>query len=167
MFGFTKRTDYALVALARLAEESGGGGSLSARQIAEHYGVPLPVLMNVLKDLTIGGLVRSIRGARGGYVLARPAHAISVADVLGTIEGPVKVMPCCEETEETACLECNLVVRCPVTKSVRVLNDRILAFLERVTLRDLMSDNLDVIGTIGRPPARVESAAAPTGKEVG
>jgi Rrf2 family protein len=166
MFGFTKKTDYALVALARLAEEFHGGGRLSARQIAEHYGVPLPVLMNVLKDLTTGGLVRSTRGPRGGYVLARGPQAISMAEILGAMEGPVKVTPCCEETEETACLECNLVVRCPVTKSVRVLNDRIHAFLERVTLRDLMSDNLDVIGTIGRPAARIETAA-PTGKGVG
>ena len=55
MFGFTKKTDYALIALAGLADlPPKAEDRLSARQIAERYGIPLPVLMGVLKSL-VGG----------------------------------------------------------------------------------------------------------------
>lgn len=145
MLGFTKRTDYALVALARLAEPGPGAAAVSARTIAERDGVPAPVLMNVLKSLVHHGLVISTRGARGGYALARPADGISVRDVLEAIEGRVRVTACCADDEESACQECGVFVRCPVTRSVRALNDRIQEFLGGISLSDLMSDHLDAI----------------------
>jgi len=50
--------------------------------------------------------------------------------------------------DDSDCPDCNVFERCPVTRSVRVLNDRIQEFLGGITLRDLMSDNLDVIGPV-------------------
>ncbi|MGH2569819.1 MAG: RrF2 family transcriptional regulator [bacterium] len=150
MLGFTRKTDYALVALARLAETRPGPGStaVSARALAERDGVPAPILMNVLKDLVHGGLVTSTRGAQGGYALARPASGISVRDVLEAMEGRVRVTPCCGEDEATACQECNVFVHCPVTHSVRTLNDRIQEFLGGISLSDLVSGRLDAIGPV-------------------
>jgi Rrf2 family protein len=141
MFALTRKTDYALVALATLAEErdvQGPAGRLSARQIAERHGVPLSLLMNVLKDLVGGGLVTSTRGAKGGYALARPPQGISVHDVVAATEGPFKVAPCCNEQEETPCSDCRVVVTCPVTHSLRELNGRIHDFLREVTLADMI-----------------------------
>jgi len=147
VFAFTRKTDYALVALACLAEETASENDhdprLSARQIAERQAVPLPLLMNILKDLVGGGIVTSTRGSRGGYMLARPAGGIRVSEVIAATEGPVKVMACCEESEDTACQECSLVITCPITDSIRQLNDRINGFLYQVTLEDLMKDDLD------------------------
>jgi Rrf2 family protein len=150
VLGFTRKTDYALVALARLAERSrdAGTAAVSARTLAEHDGVPAPVLMNVLKSLVHGGLVTSTRGAQGGYALARPASGITVRDVLEAMEGRVRVAACCGEDEETACQECGVFVRCPVTRSMRTLNDRIQDFLGGVTLSDLMSGRLDAISPV-------------------
>ena len=73
MIVLTRKTDYALVAMAHLAHHPGEEGISSARDIADRYHVPLPVLMNILKTLNREGLVISVRGARGGYRLARPA----------------------------------------------------------------------------------------------
>ncbi len=152
MFGFTRKTDYALVALAGLAEVSGDDPArLSARRISERYGVPLPVLMNVLKNLVGGGLVSSTRGARGGYALARSPEGISVNDVISAIEGPVQVMNCCEpdETPErvgAVAPDCRMEVRCPITKSVRRLNERINDYLREVTLADLMRNEESGLG---------------------
>jgi Rrf2 family protein len=154
LFGFTRKTDYALVALAALAEEAGpagnghGNGSsarLSARSISERYGVPRPLMMNVLKDLVGGGLVRSTRGAKGGYSLARPPAGISVHDVVSAIEGPVSVTVCCDPAEAEPCQECGVEVRCPITHSVRRLNDRIQDYLRGITLEHLLSTENDVI----------------------
>jgi Rrf2 family protein len=141
MFGFTRKTDYALVALASLAEEPVlPDKPQSARAISERFGVPLPLLMNVLKDLVGGGLVRSKRGAKGGYSLARPAAGISVHDVVSAIEGPVSVTVCCDPAEAEPCQECGVEVRCPITHSVRLLNDRIQEYLRVVTLEHLMEE---------------------------
>jgi Rrf2 family protein len=138
MLGFTRKTDYALVALATLADAA--GGRLSARQISERHGVPLSLLMNVLKDLVGIGLVSSTRGARGGYALARSPEGISVQDVVAATEGPIRVAACCSEEEETPCSDCRVVVTCPVSHSLRRINDRINDYLAGVTLADLIRE---------------------------
>src|SRR5262245_7174933 len=155
MLSFTRKTDYALVALARLAEQAGpeNGGDqevLSARKIGNQYGIPLPVLMNILKDLVKGGLVRSARGAQGGYSLAKSPQDITVAHVIESIEGPVKFLPCCEEDEALACRECRLHPRCPITDSVRTLNGYLNEYLNRITLADLVAGKIQ---TPGKPQA--------------
>lgn len=160
MLGFTRKTDYALVALATLAAEGSrrdGWARLSARQIAERHGVPLALLMNVLKDLVGCKLVTSTRGAKGGYRLARDPAAITVHEIVAATEGPVKVMACCGEPEETPpCVECGVVVTCPVTRSVRRLNERINEFLEEVTLADLIREDPDAIRPVSREEIRLE-----------
>jgi len=141
MLSFTRKTDYALVALARLAEQATDQREevLSARQIGTQYGIPLPLLMNILKELVKGGLVRSTRGAQGGYLLAQSPSDITVARVIESIEGPVKFLPCCEENETMACRECRIHPRCPITDSVRALNGFLNEYLNRVTLADLVA----------------------------
>lgn len=148
MLAFTRKTDYALIALASLARGESepladGPAPLSARAIAERYAVPLPILMNVLKDLANAELIRSTRGAKGGYLLARPARHITVHDVVEAIEGRPSLAKCCDEPEEAPCQECVVEVQCPVTHSVRRLNERINHFLREVTLDDLMSGKPD------------------------
>ena len=69
MLSLTRKADYALVGLVDLARRT--PGKASARQIAESSGVPLPMLMNILKELLAGGLVCSTRGVNGGYRLAK------------------------------------------------------------------------------------------------
>jgi len=160
VLGFTRKTDYAIVALATLAAETArdeGEPRLSARQIAERHGVPLALLMNVLKDLVGAGLVTSTRGAKGGYRLARDAASVTVHEIVAVTEGPVKVMACCGEPEEQPpCLDCGVVVTCPVTRSVRRLNERINEFLEEVTLADLIREDPDAIRPVSRGEFRLE-----------
>jgi Rrf2 family protein len=145
MIAFTRKTDYALIALASLAQEAdlASPAPLSARAVAARYAVPLPILMNVLKDLTGAGLVRSTRGVKGGYELARPSRHITVHDVVEAIEGRPALAICCDESETEPCQECAVETRCPVTHSVRRLNDRINLFLRQVTLADLLDGKPD------------------------
>src|SRR3954465_8100711 len=65
------------------------GGPLKAEQIAQAQEIPLKFLENIMADLRQGGLVRSQRGAEGGYWLARPANEITLAQVIRTVEGPL------------------------------------------------------------------------------
>jgi Rrf2 family protein len=140
MLSLTRKTDYALVALARLAQQKTQGGQpLSARCIADEYDLPRQLLMSLLKSLHRAGLVESTRGVRGGYDLARPSHRISVADVVEAIEGSARLTPCCADEEPgEACTMCSITERCPITGAIRELNGQIADYLRTVSLDTLL-----------------------------
>ena len=81
------KAEYAMRALLTLA--AADGGPMTADQLATAQGMPVKFLENILVDLRRGGLVRSQRGADGGYRLARPAGEITAADVLRLVDGPL------------------------------------------------------------------------------
>ncbi len=140
MLSLTRKTDYALVALAHLARRKAQGGpSLSARCIADEYDLPRQLLMSLMKSLHRAGLVESKRGVRGGYDLSRPANRISVAQVVEAIEGPARLTPCCADEEPgELCTMCAITEKCPITGAIRELNGRIADYLRNVTLDTLM-----------------------------
>ena len=92
MLTFSRKTDYALIALTHMAQDQ--NGLCSAREIADYYGMPLPLLMNVLKQLAQAGLAQSARGPRGGYTLALQPEDISLNQVVRAVEGPIKLVHC-------------------------------------------------------------------------
>jgi Rrf2 family iron-sulfur cluster assembly transcriptional regulator len=83
------RGDYASRALLSLALHAGDSRPTSVRDIAERTGLPQPYLEQILLALKGAGLVRSKRGVGGGYVLARPPEAISLAQIVSAVEGPI------------------------------------------------------------------------------
>jgi Rrf2 family protein len=82
----TAKADYAVRAAVELAA---AGELLTAEQVAQAQSIPVNFLENILRDLRRAGIVESRRGQAGGYVLARPADEISVADVIRAVEGPL------------------------------------------------------------------------------
>ena len=84
MLSLNRKTDYALVALADMADRPGQWAS--AREIAGRSDVPAPVLMNVLKTLHGAGILRSARGMRGGYRIAGDLERLSLFDLVRTLE---------------------------------------------------------------------------------
>lgn len=84
------KVDYALRALAEIAAaESRGGGPVRREQVSEAQGIPANFLENILRELRQAEIVRSVRGSKGGFVLARPADQIALADVIRILEGPL------------------------------------------------------------------------------
>jgi Rrf2 family protein len=81
------KVDYAVRAAAELA--AAGEGPIKGEALAQAQGIPLKFLENILGELKHAGLVRSQRGADGGYWLARPAAEITIADVIRAVEGPL------------------------------------------------------------------------------
>jgi Rrf2 family protein len=84
------RVDYALRAAAELA--AAADGPISAEQLARAQGIPRKFLENILLQLRRAGIVQSQRGPEGGYRLARPAAAISLADIIRAIDGPLAIV---------------------------------------------------------------------------
>ena len=100
MLRLSKKADYALIAMKHLALR-GDRGSSSAREIAGLYDIPIELMAKVLQRLAREGLLASHQGPRGGYHLSRPPSAISVADVIQAVDGPLTVTAC--STEEENC----------------------------------------------------------------
>lgn len=87
---FSAKTEYGLVALIELAAAHGSGELLQTGEICRRHGIPERYLEQMLTALRKAGLLRSIRGPRGGFALARDPASISVADVEACLEGEVQ-----------------------------------------------------------------------------
>ena len=85
MLKFNKKTEYGLMALKYLAHESGGLPA-SARDIANKYHMPYPLLAKVLHKLAHEGVIHSQQGSNGGYVITQEVGNISIADVITALE---------------------------------------------------------------------------------
>lgn len=93
MFKLSNRGIYGVKALYELAKHF-GDGPMSLRIISERHGIPLPFLVQVLHALKKKGIVRSVRGVNGGYILARTPGDITVGDAVRALEGPIALCGC-------------------------------------------------------------------------
>lgn len=135
MLAFSRKTDYALVAMAELAIDP--GSRRSAASLAEATDAPGPLLKNILKSLAQAGLLRAERGPLGGYLLGRPPEAMSVLDVVEAVEGPVALARCCGEGETPERHGCVHSPRCRVQHAMRAMHAGMVDVLRRTTVADL------------------------------
>lgn len=157
MLALTRKTDYAIVALTDLAALA--PGRASARQIAERCQVPLPMLMNILKELLNKGLITSTRGTKGGYSLEKSPGEITLAELIQAVEGPVRLTACCEDQQEHVEKKCDLEETCPTRSPMQKVNALLYQFLSNVTLRDIATDQLPIELSI---PNRVRTRHQPS-----
>jgi FeS assembly SUF system regulator len=130
MLRLSKLTDYAVVVMVRL---SAGDTVQTSRGIAVATGVPEPTVAKVLKTLASGGLVTSMRGAHGGYLLARPLQAVPIAEVIRVIDGPIALTACVDGTSGL----CDAEDLCPLRGRWEKVNDAIHQALSSITLADM------------------------------
>ena len=115
------------------------GSLASAREIASRFDVSASLLMNVLKQLAAAGYIESVRGARGGYRIAIDPEAVSIADLVGVLEGPVRLAECVTEVagDDTECT-CQVMANCPVSDPVHRVQRKLKDFLASVTLGEIV-----------------------------
>jgi Rrf2 family protein len=134
MLKLTKKADYGLIALKHLAN-NGPEATASAKEIAETYSVPLPLLAKILQKLAKQGFLRSEHGTNGGYKLAREATRINALEVIRAIDGPIILTSCF--TEHGACDQSD---RCNVREPLRKIHEGILRLLANITIADMAED---------------------------
>ncbi len=131
MLKLTKKADYGLIALTYLAEHP-ETPALSAKDMADAYGIPAQLLAKILQRLTKSGLLRSHAGMNGGYELARDARQISAYEVIHSIDGPFFITSCVKGKKP-----CDLTPRCTVRESLARVNDTIAGVLKSISIQDL------------------------------
>jgi len=151
MFRFSKKTDYALLALQYLASP-GDLGDVSARAIAERFEIPLELLAKILQRLSRDGLIVAHRGVHGGYRLARSPDAISIADVAQAADGPLHLT-----TYLPAETRWDQVAACTVRDPLWVVTERVQALLQVLTVADI-----DAFRAVTRP--KQQTGAPVTGR---
>jgi len=148
--------DYAVVTMSAAARHCGGART-SATALAAETGLPLPTVQKVVSLLGKAGLLRSVRGAGGGLQLARPAAAITLADIVEAVEGPIALTSCVEQGRH----DCALEGSCNVRPHWGVVNETLRGALAKVPLTQLSSPFVSsAVETRGRGFSSSASARA-------
>jgi Rrf2 family cysteine metabolism transcriptional repressor len=127
---------YGVKAMFDLALNS-GGDPLPLKTIAERQEISEPYLEQLMSALRKSGLVVSVRGAQGGYLLAYPPNEITVGDIIRTLEGPMAPVDCVIEGEPAQCSR----AECCVTRGIwEKIRDSINSVIDGITLQDMLDD---------------------------
>jgi Rrf2 family cysteine metabolism transcriptional repressor len=126
------RTRYGLRAVIELAENH-GKGPLQIKTIAKRQDISAKYLEQLMAILKAAGLVRSIRGSKGGYVLAKAPNQIKLNDVFNCLEGPVTTVECVENEDY-----CARVAWCVTRQVWAEVQKAITTVLQSITLQDLL-----------------------------
>jgi Rrf2 family protein len=151
----TTWAEYGLICslhLARRADE----GPVTGRDIAARERLPADYVEQILLRLRRAEIVRSVRGARGGYLLARPAAEISVRDVIAASELTTFELHCVSHPVESA--RCAESTECSIRPVWQMLQQRIDDVLESVHLADLLAQEAVVRQRVGLPARGAELA---------
>jgi len=143
MLRLTKKADYSLIALkhfaaVRAVAGSSSTASLSAKELADSSGIPLPLLSKLLQKLGKTGFLVSEYGTNGGYRLARDPREISALEVIRAIDGPIVLATCF-----TSAKACGHSDRCTIKKPLRRIHEGILRLLDSVSIQDMLRDSED------------------------
>lgn len=132
MIRLNKMTDYAVVMLTHMVGD--GAGMVTAAQMAQDSGVPLPSVSKLMKQLSKAGILTSHRGAGGGYSLDRPAGEVTVAEIVTALEGPIALTACIDGADTS----CGSMTLCAMSGNWNQVNHAIQDALEGVSLADMM-----------------------------
>ncbi len=139
----TTWTEYSLIIVLHLARRTSDGAEpVAARELAEAERLPGDYVEQILLRLRRAGIVESMRGARGGYRLARPSSQISVRDVMTASEHQTFEVNC--ESHPVNAERCGTAASCSIRPVWQALQQRIDGLLESITLEDLLKQEPQV-----------------------
>ena len=140
----TQKMKYALKALLVLADEAATAQpqALTIEVIAKRAGTPKRFLEHILLEVRNAGLIASIRGRSGGYVLVKKPGDISISELLRTIDGPIAPLPCLSRRAYQRCEDCADEATCRIRKVFAAMFWSYLVMIEALTLQDMLHSGL-------------------------
>lgn len=147
----SSKAKYAVRAAIRLAERPKSEEWVQAADVAAQERIPRKFLEAILVQLRDHGIVESRRGAHGGHRLLRDPAAISVADIIRVVDGPLALTPCASVTRFRPCTDCVDMKLCRLQPLMRETRDAVAAVLENRSLASLVT----------RQPEAKRTAAVP------
>lgn len=126
------KAQYAVQAMVSLSLHGGNGAPMTIKDISVREGISLSYLEQLFVKLRRGGIVESVRGPGGGYVLARPAERIRIDEIIDSVEETLVPVSCMNDDGHCACTD-----QCITHGIWQGLAERIRQFLASITLEDL------------------------------
>lgn len=133
----SKKAKYGLLAVFSLARRYGDGPVLIA-DLAERESIPKKFLEAILLELKKHGILYSVRGKSGGYLLGRPPRKIFVGEVVRVLDGPLAPLPCVSVTAYRRCEECRDEKTCGIRVVMKQVRDAIANILDGTSLADAL-----------------------------
>ena len=134
----SQKMKYALKALMVLADErEEGGQALRIEEIAKRAGVPKRFLEHILLEIRNAGIIASIRGRAGGYILIKDPATVAISELLRLIDGPMAPLPCLSRRSYERCEDCVDEETCRIRKVFAEVFWSYLVLIESLTLADL------------------------------
>lgn len=135
----TQKMKYALKALIVLADEKAGEGrALRIEEIAKRSGTPKRFLEQILLEIRNAGIVSSIRGRSGGYILDKDPATVQLSELLRLIDGPMAPLPCLSQRHYARCEDCTDEETCRIRRVFAEVFWSYLVLIESLTLADLV-----------------------------
>ena len=131
MIKLSRMADYAVVLMTQLARQP--DALRTAGELAQSCGLPQPTVSKILKLLAHAELLVSYRGNKGGYLLAREANGITMADVIGAVDGPIALTDCIGPDG----LVCEIEALCPTRTNWQSINRAMVDALSSVSLAEM------------------------------
>ncbi len=136
MFRLSKKTEYGILALQYILARQ-DNQSATVREISEKHRISQTLLAKILQKLAKAQIIRSVQGARGGYVMQGDANSISLKDIFEAIEGPIHLTEC--DFNDKCCDRYNF---CSLKDSFVPINQQITGFFENISLADLSTNDV-------------------------
>lgn len=133
MLRISKKAEYGMLALQRIAQSN---ETVPVKEIADMYGISFDLLAKVLNQLAKAGLVTAYQGTQGGYILAKKPVEITVADILYTLEGSLKITECADNHD--ASCGCVLDTQCAIKTPMQIIQEKLLQVFTSMTLSDIV-----------------------------
>jgi len=126
----SKRVKYAIKTLLFLYENN-EGKPISAKIISEKEKIPYKFLENILRELRQNKILKSVRGAEGGYKFLKDPNEITVAEIIRIVDGPIALIPCVSLYFYEKCEDCTDEVTCKIRKLFVQLRNEMLPILNK------------------------------------
>ncbi len=135
MMRFSKKVEYALIAMVEMAQQADYDELVTARSLSREYRIPQEILSKVLQKLTRIGLLQSVQGIKGGYTLAKPMDQINLLEVVESIDGPLRLVAC---NTGRPC-DCEQFLFCNIQTPMQYIQNEFAELLRTITLKDLLT----------------------------
>ena len=136
----TSKGRYAVMAMADLALHGGDERAVPLQEVAKRQEISLSYLEQLFARMRRAGLVSGVRGPGGGYRLAKGSHSITVAEIIASVNEPIKATRCDEDSMKSCIGRSG---RCIAHGLWQEMGDRIQVFLGSVSLADVLEQRFD------------------------
>ena len=132
MLKFSKKVEYALIAIFEMADNS-SNEPVTAKSIARQFHIPQELLGKVLQTLAKKGILDSIQGVKGGYTLGHSLDTIKILNVVEAIDGPIALIAC---NSGNFC-DCEQMIKCNIKTPMEMIQYELIRFFNEISLQEL------------------------------